>query len=88
MFVLDLNGICKFLKIKLDYKLEELNHNDALEWFSKLLWRNTIKDVQHELNIPPQINEYHWLTFSPIEKHFYSGQHENCAAIFSKIVTR
>ncbi|VVC30495.1 Hypothetical protein CINCED_3A019573 [Cinara cedri] len=89
----DLKGICKFLQVKLNYKLEEFVHgnnisNDIIEWFSKLIWRNTIEDVQHELKIPTLINEYHWLTFSPIEKHFYLGQHDNCASIFSNAVTR
>lgn len=57
-------------------------------WFSNLMWRNIIEDVNSELNIPKMTYEQHWLTFSQIEKHFYLGQHNDCAMYFSNIVTK
>lgn len=57
-------------------------------WFSKLIWRNFIHDVNSELEIPEKTVERHWLTFSQIEKHFYRSQHDDCATVFSNTVTR
>jgi len=58
------------------------------KWFSNLIWRNRIEDVNSELNIPKLTNEQHWLTFSQIEKHFYLSQHDDCATNFSNAATR
>lgn len=57
-------------------------------WFSNVIWRNLIADVNSELNIPKLTTEQHWLTFSQIEKYFYLSQHDDCAANFSDAVAR
>ena len=36
--------------------------------------------VAEELQIPPQEESLSWLSFSPIEAHFYQRQHETCVA--------
>ena len=37
----------------------------------KVLWRTAKKDVLNQINIPKQTDEIHWLSFSPVEEHFY-----------------
>ncbi|MPC35312.1 E3 ubiquitin-protein ligase SHPRH [Portunus trituberculatus] len=37
------------------------------------LWRNSKKDVIHQINIPQQTEEVHWLSFTRVEEHFYQG---------------
>lgn len=34
--------------------------------------------VWDELQLPPQEECVSWLSFSPIEEHFYQRQHETC----------
>uniref|UniRef100_A0A674NYF6 SNF2 histone linker PHD RING helicase n=1 Tax=Takifugu rubripes TaxID=31033 RepID=A0A674NYF6_TAKRU len=46
---------------------------------AQLLWRSAKKDVIDQIQIPPQTEEVHWLTFSPVEGHFYHRQHEVCS---------
>ncbi|TRY78378.1 hypothetical protein TCAL_01692 [Tigriopus californicus] len=41
----------------------------------EVLWRTAKKDVLDQINIPSQTQEIHWLSFSPIEEHFYRRQH-------------
>lgn len=62
--------------------------NFMYKWFSNVIWRNLIEDVNSELNIPKLTIEQHWLTFSEIEKHFYLSQHDDCAINFSNAATR
>ena len=38
---------------------------------SKILWPTAKKDVLHQIDIPPQKQETHFLNFSPVEEHFY-----------------
>lgn len=57
-------------------------------WFSRLLWRNTVEDVNSELNIPKITYEQHILTFSQIEKHFYQSQHDACTNDFLSLTMR
>lgn len=57
-------------------------------WFSNLMWRNLMEDVNSELNIPKITQETHWLTFSQIEKFFYRSQRDDCATNFSNVITR
>ncbi|XP_028837995.1 E3 ubiquitin-protein ligase SHPRH isoform X1 [Denticeps clupeoides] len=45
----------------------------------KLLWRSAKKDVIDQIQVPPQMEEIHWLTFSAVEGHFYNRQHEVCS---------
>ncbi|XP_029449895.1 E3 ubiquitin-protein ligase SHPRH [Rhinatrema bivittatum] len=45
---------------------------------AKIMWRSAKKDVIDQIQIPPQIEEVHWLQFSPVEHHFYHRQHEVC----------
>uniref|UniRef100_A0A2S2R190 E3 ubiquitin-protein ligase n=1 Tax=Sipha flava TaxID=143950 RepID=A0A2S2R190_9HEMI len=90
----DLYGILKFLDVS-PYcnrnqfqKLMNGETNLMYDWFSKLIWRTLIEDVNSELNIPKLTKEQHWLTFSHIEKHFYLSQHVDCATNFSDTITR
>lgn len=43
-----------------------------------LLWRTSKADVSHELALPPQHHHTVSLSFSAIERHFYSRQHSEC----------
>ena len=45
------------------------------EILCKILWRTAKKDVLDQINIPKQTEEIHWLSFSPVEEHFYRRQH-------------
>ncbi|XP_060077806.1 E3 ubiquitin-protein ligase SHPRH-like [Ylistrum balloti] len=47
---------------------------------SSVLWRNAKKDVIDQINIPDQSEHVHWLTFSPVEDHFYRRQYKDCAS--------
>ncbi|XP_025199699.1 E3 ubiquitin-protein ligase SHPRH [Melanaphis sacchari] len=90
----DLYGILKFLEVspychrKQFLQLMKGEEKVMYECFSKLIWRNSIEDVNSELNLPKLTSEQHWLTFSQIEKYFYLSQHDDCATIFSNCVTR
>jgi len=90
----DLYGILKFFDVS-PYcnrkQFVQLLNGDAsfmYNWFSNIIWRNLISDVNSELNIPKITTVQHWLTFSEIEKHFYLSQHDDCANDFSNITTR
>ncbi|XP_069131636.1 E3 ubiquitin-protein ligase SHPRH-like isoform X2 [Argopecten irradians] len=48
---------------------------------SCVLWRNAKKDVLDQINIPSQSEHVHWLTFSPVEDHFYRRQYNECATV-------
>lgn len=43
-----------------------------------LLWRSSKADVSSELALPRQHHHLSTLTFSAIERHFYSRQHQEC----------
>jgi E3 ubiquitin-protein ligase SHPRH len=45
----------------------------------EVLWRTAKKDVLHQINIPDQTYVTHWLSFSPVEEHFYRTQHIECS---------
>ncbi len=45
----------------------------------QILWRTAKKDVLDQINIPKQSEEIHWLSFSPVEEHFYRRQHIDCS---------
>ena len=41
----------------------------------QIMRRTVKKDVLDQINIPKQAEEIHWLSFSPVEEHFYRRQH-------------
>ncbi|XP_005088907.1 E3 ubiquitin-protein ligase SHPRH [Aplysia californica] len=43
---------------------------------SQVLWRTAKKDVIDQIDLPAQSEEVNWLTFSPVEEHFYRRQYE------------
>ena len=43
---------------------------------SQVLWRTAKKDVIDQIDLPGQTEEVNWLTFSPVEEHFYRRQKE------------
>ncbi|KAG6402018.1 hypothetical protein SASPL_138887 [Salvia splendens] len=47
-------------------------------FFKQLMWRSSKVHVWDELQLPPQEECVSWLSFSPIEEHFYQRQHETC----------
>lgn len=47
-------------------------------FFKQLMWRSSKAHVWDELQLPPQEECVSWLSFSPIEEHFYQRQHETC----------
>lgn len=57
-------------------------------WFSNVIWRNIMEDVNSELNIPELIIQQHWLKFSQIENFFYLSQHNDCATSFQNVVIK
>ncbi|CAI8043928.1 E3 ubiquitin-protein ligase SHPRH [Geodia barretti] len=56
-----------------------------VDLFSSLMWRNSKDDVAHELQLPEQTEQTHWLTFSLVEKYFYRKQREMCQTEASKV---
>ncbi|KAJ8314477.1 hypothetical protein KUTeg_006627 [Tegillarca granosa] len=44
---------------------------------TNVLWRTSKKDVIDQINLPDQTEHLHWLTFSPVEDHFYRRQYFN-----------
>ncbi|XP_059166232.1 E3 ubiquitin-protein ligase SHPRH-like [Physella acuta] len=43
---------------------------------AQILWRTAKKDVIDQIDLPAQTEEINWLTFSPVEEHFYRRQYE------------
>ena len=56
------------------------------KFFKKIMWRSSKMHVSDELQLPPQEEYVDWLTFSPIEAHFYQRQHESCAKFAHEII--
>ncbi|EPS69408.1 chromatin remodeling complex subunit [Genlisea aurea] len=48
------------------------------DFFKQLMWRSSKSHVWDELELPPQEECISWLSFSPVEQHFYRRQHETC----------
>lgn len=63
------------LEVNFDYinfiKAIKEKPEDSMNWFSKFLWFNSIKNINDELNLPKPIFEIHWMSFPTIEKYFY-----------------
>ena len=38
-----------------------------------------------QIGLPTQRETIHWLTFSPVEEHFYRGQFKNCVQEAMKV---
>ncbi|GFN75462.1 E3 ubiquitin-protein ligase shprh [Plakobranchus ocellatus] len=43
---------------------------------AQVFWRTAKKDVIDQIDLPMQTEEINWLTFSPVEDHFYRRQYE------------
>jgi len=82
----DLYGLFMFLNLdpyNLEYWWKKCLYNpyirgktrDLEKVLSKIMWRTAKKDVLDQINIPKQTEEIHWLSFSPVEEHFYRRQH-------------
>ncbi|ERN04198.1 E3 ubiquitin-protein ligase SHPRH isoform X1 [Amborella trichopoda] len=54
--------------------------------FKKIMWRSSKAQVSDELQLPPQEELVSWLTFSPIEAHFYQRQHETCVIYAQEVI--
>lgn len=50
------------------------------------MWRSSKAHVADELQLPPQEDCTSWLSFSPVEEHFYLRQHESCASFACEII--
>ncbi|ELU00238.1 hypothetical protein CAPTEDRAFT_220844 [Capitella teleta] len=55
------------------------NRTPLVENVAQVLWRTCKKDVIEQIGLPLQTEEMHWLTFSPVEEHFYRRQYDKCA---------
>ncbi|XP_076060889.1 E3 ubiquitin-protein ligase SHPRH [Oratosquilla oratoria] len=56
------------------------NKGPLFDLMVQCLWRNAKHDVIHQIDIPPQTEEIHWLTFTPVEEHFYRRLHTECSS--------
>ncbi|KAI0211430.1 E3 ubiquitin-protein ligase SHPRH [Lamellibrachia satsuma] len=84
----DLYGLMLFLGVepywirrwwsRILYEPYRHGKRDALEAVvMKVLWRTAKKDVLDQLSLPAQTEDIHWLTFSPVEEHFYRSQYND-----------
>ncbi|KAA8533961.1 hypothetical protein F0562_031478 [Nyssa sinensis] len=58
----------------------------AHKFFKQFMWRSSKTHVADELQLPPQEECLSWLSFSPIEKHFYQRQHETCVNYAHEVI--
>ncbi|XP_038884910.1 E3 ubiquitin-protein ligase SHPRH isoform X6 [Benincasa hispida] len=56
------------------------------KFFKQIMWRSLKIHVTDELQLPPQEEQVTWLTFSPIEEHFYQRQHETCVSYAREVI--
>lgn len=56
------------------------------KFFKQIMWRSSKVLVSDELQLPPQEECISWLTFSPIEAHFYHRQHESCVTRAREVI--
>jgi E3 ubiquitin-protein ligase SHPRH len=56
------------------------------KFFKQIMWRSSKRYVANELQLPPQDECVSWLTFSPIEEHFYQRQHETCVSYAREVI--
>ncbi|XP_020086038.1 E3 ubiquitin-protein ligase SHPRH isoform X1 [Ananas comosus] len=57
-------------------------------FFRQIMWRSSKVHVSEELQLPPQEECLSWLTFSPIEEHFYEKQHATCVNHAHQIIKK
>lgn len=98
----DLYGLLRFLKaspfdvyrwwvevIRDPYECKDVA---AMEFthqlFKQLMWRSSKSHVADELQLPPQEECVSWLSFSPVEEHFYQRQHETCVDFAREVLER
>ena len=87
--VFDLFGLLLFLGV--DRYSERRHFVDDLETpfkrgrvqplvqcLAPIFWRTRKSQVMDQIEIPPQEEQVHWLTFTPVEEHFYQQQHFLC----------
>lgn len=55
-------------------------------FFEEIMWRSSKLHVADELQLPPQEECLSWLSFSPIEEHFYQSQHETCVGYAREVI--
>ncbi|KAJ3682918.1 hypothetical protein LUZ60_013145 [Juncus effusus] len=48
------------------------------QFFKRIMWRSSKSHVSDELQLPPQEQSLTYLSFSPVEEHFYQKQHATC----------
>lgn len=96
----DLYGLLRFLKaspfdvsrwwIEVIRDPYERRDAGAMEFthkfFKQIMWRSSKRYVADELQLPPQDECISWLTFSPIEEHFYQRQHETCVSHAGEVI--
>ncbi|KAH7548237.1 hypothetical protein JRO89_XS14G0087300 [Xanthoceras sorbifolium] len=96
----DLYGLLRFLKsspfnvsrwwIEVIRDPYERRDAGAMEFthkfFKDVMWRSSKLHVADELQLPPQEERLSWLTFSPIEEHFYQSQHETCVGYAREVI--
>ncbi|XVF24305.1 hypothetical protein REPUB_Repub13aG0116300 [Reevesia pubescens] len=96
----DLYGLLRFLKlspfnvsrwwVEVIRDPYERKDGGAMEFthkfFKQIMWRSSKIHVADELQLPPQEECVSWLTFSPIEEHFYQRQHETCVSYASEVL--
>ncbi|XP_019079923.1 uncharacterized protein LOC100248506 isoform X2 [Vitis vinifera] len=56
------------------------------KFFKQIMWRSSKLHVADELQLPPQEECLSWLSFSPIEEHFYHRQHETCVHYAHEVI--
>lgn len=74
----DLTKLFEFLDIKVTYKWLFHDEKALADLLAPIFWRTKKSKVADEIGLPPQTEETHWLTFSPIEEYFYGQQATQC----------
>lgn len=96
----DLYGLLRFLKLSpfdvsrwwVDVIRDPYERKDGSamdfthRFFKQIMWRSTKIHIADELHLPPQEECVSWLTFSPIEEHFYQRQHETCVSYANEVL--
>lgn len=55
-----------------------------VQFLSKIMWRTCKKDVEHEIEIPPQQEIIHYVEMSDLQKCFYQQVHQTTRPEFQK----
>jgi E3 ubiquitin-protein ligase SHPRH len=80
--IFNLHGIISFLRV--DPVLDKLQSvrkfcfdQNFIDMISKVMWRTCKKDVEHEIEIPPQKEIVHYVDMSELQKCFYKQVHQS-----------